>query len=88
MSTQTEISKILSLEEIFRLYPDEWVLIVNPELDEELNVIRGEVLAHATERDEIYSKLSLRNGKSVAIEYTGSIPDNIAVIRNNLCSCN
>ncbi|MEG3930795.1 hypothetical protein QT990_05975 [Microcoleus sp. T3_B1] len=80
MSTQVEIDKILSLEEIFSLYPDEWVLIVNPELDEELNVIRGQVLAHATERDEIYSKLSLRNGKSVAIEYTGSIPDNIAVM--------
>ncbi|HSF74505.1 MAG TPA: hypothetical protein VLA84_11975 [Microcoleus sp.] len=80
MSKQVEIGKILSLEEIFSLYPDEWVLIVNPELDEELNVIRGEVLAHATERDEIYSKLSLRNGKSVAIEYTGSIPDNIAVM--------
>ena len=80
MSTQTEIGQILSLEEIFSLYPDEWVLIVNPELDEEFSVIRGEVLAHAKERDEIYSKLSLRNGKSVAIEYTGSIPDNIAVM--------
>ena len=80
MSTQIEIDKILSLEEIFSLYPDEWVLIVNPELDEEFSVIRGEVLAHATERDEIYSKLSLRNGKSVAIEYTGSIPDNLAVM--------
>ncbi|MBE9188126.1 hypothetical protein IQ270_26680 [Microcoleus sp. LEGE 07076] len=80
MSTQAEIGKIMSLEEIFSLYPDEWVLIVNPELDEELNVIRGEVLAHATERDEIYSKLSSKNGKSVAIEYTGSIPDNIAVM--------
>ncbi|MEG4841334.1 hypothetical protein [Microcoleus sp. B9-D4] len=80
MSTQTEIGKIMSLEEIFSLYPDEWVLIVNPELDEEFSVIRGEVLAHAAERDEIYSKLSLRNGKSVAIEYTGSIPDNLAVM--------
>jgi hypothetical protein len=80
MSTQTEIDPIMSLEEIFSFYPDEWVLIVNPELDEEFSVIRGEVLAHATERDEIYSKLSLRNGKSVAIEYTGSIPDNIAVM--------
>jgi len=80
MSTQVEIDKILSLEEIFSLYPDEWVLIVNPELDEEFSVIRGEVLAHATERDEIYSRLSLRNGKSVAIEYTGSIPDNLAVM--------
>lgn len=80
MNAPTEIGKILSLEEIFSLYPDRWVLIVNPELDEELNVIRGEVLAHAAERDEIYSKLSLRNGKSVAIEYTGAIPDNLAMM--------
>ncbi|WP_293143353.1 MULTISPECIES: hypothetical protein [unclassified Microcoleus] len=80
MSTPVETSPILTLEEIYSLYPDEWVLIVNPELDEELSVIRGEVLAHATERDEIYSKLSLRNGKSVAIEYTGAIPDNIVMI--------
>jgi hypothetical protein len=80
MSTPVEIGKILSLEKIFSLYPDEWVLIVNPELDEEFSVIRGEVLAHSTERDQIYSNLSLRNGKSVAIEYTGSIPDNIAVM--------
>jgi hypothetical protein len=80
MNAPTETGKILSLEEIFSLYPDRWVLIVNPELDEELNVIRGEVLAHAAERDEIYSKLSLRNGKSVAIEYTGAIPDNLAMM--------
>ncbi len=80
MNTPVEISPILTLEEIFSLYPDEWVLIVSPELDEELSVIRGEVLAHAIERDEIYSKLSLRNGKSVAIEYTGLIPDNLAVM--------
>ncbi|WP_293338503.1 hypothetical protein [Microcoleus sp. CAWBG58] len=80
MSTPVETSPILTLEEIYSLYPDEWVLIVNPELYEELSVIRGEVLAHATERDEIYSKLSLRNGKSVAIEYTGAIPDNIVMI--------
>ncbi|MCC3412459.1 MULTISPECIES: hypothetical protein [unclassified Microcoleus] len=80
MSTPVKTSPILTLEEIFSLYPDEWVLIVNPELDEELSVIRGEVLAHAIERDEIHSKLSLRNGKSVAIEYTGLIPDNLVMI--------
>ncbi|MCU0544346.1 MAG: hypothetical protein MUE44_19575 [Oscillatoriaceae cyanobacterium Prado104] len=80
MNTPTETGKLLTLEEIFSLYPNRWVLIVNPELDEELNVIRGEVLAHAAERDEIYSKLSLRNGKSVAIEYTGAIPDNLAMM--------
>ncbi|MBD1826588.1 hypothetical protein NDI47_25870 [Microcoleus vaginatus GB1-A2] len=80
MSRQTQIGKIMSLEKKINLYPDRSVLIVNPELDEELNVIRGEVLAHATEGSEIYSKLLLRNGKSVALEYTDSIPDNLAVM--------
>jgi alpha-mannosidase len=50
MSTQVEIDKILSLEEIIHLYPSEWVLIAYTELDEDLNVIRGEVLAHSPER--------------------------------------
>ncbi|MEG3850387.1 hypothetical protein QT971_24600 [Microcoleus sp. herbarium19] len=80
MSTPVETSPILTLEEIFSLYPDEWVLIAYTELDENLSVILGAVLAHAIERDEIYSKLSLRNGKSVAIEYTSPIPDNIVMI--------
>ena len=46
MSTPVEISPILTLEEIFSLYPDEWVLIAYTELDEDLSVIRGAVLAH------------------------------------------
>ena len=43
------------------------MLIVSPELDEDLNVIRGEVLIHSPERDEVYNSLSLRKGKPVAL---------------------
>ncbi len=74
-----ESGEILTLEEIYKRYPDEWVLIVSPELDEELNVIRGQVLAHSRDRDEAYSQLSLRQGKPVAIEYTGST-ENLAIM--------
>ncbi|MEG3976513.1 hypothetical protein QT970_18100 [Microcoleus sp. herbarium8] len=80
MSTQTEISKILSLEEIMHLYPSEWVLIAYTELDEDLNVIRGEVLAHSPERDLLYNNALSRKGKSVAIEYTGPIPEDLAAM--------
>lgn len=82
METQFDslITTVLTLEEIQSQYPREWVLIVCPELDEDLNVIRGQVLAHSTDRDEIYSKLPLRKGKPVAIEYTGPIPDDLAVM--------
>ncbi|MGB7711163.1 MAG: hypothetical protein WBL95_16795 [Microcoleus sp.] len=80
MSTQTEIDKILTLEEIIHLYPSEWVLIAYTELDENLNVIRGEVLAHSPERDLLYNNALSRKGKSVAIEYTGPIPENLVAM--------
>lgn len=80
MSTPVETSSILTLEEIFSLYPDEWVLIAYTELDEDLNVIRGEVLAHSPERDLLYNNALSRKGKSVAIEYTGPIPENLAAM--------
>ncbi|MEG3970892.1 hypothetical protein QUA00_25200 [Microcoleus sp. T2B6] len=80
MSTQVEIDKILSLEEIIHLYPSEWVLIAYTELDEDLNVIRGEVLAHSPDRDLLYNNALSRKGKSVAIEYTGPIPEDLAAM--------
>lgn len=80
MSTPTEIGQILTLEEIVSLYPQEWVLIAYTELDEDLNVIRGEVLAHSPDRELLYNNALSRKGKSVAIEYTGSIPDDLAVM--------
>ncbi len=80
MSTPVEISQILSLEEIMHLYPSEWVLIAYTELDEDLNVIRGEVLAHSPERDLLYNNALSRKGKSVAIEYTCLIPEDLAAM--------
>ena len=82
-SIQIEIPdkrEILTLEEIQKRYPRQWVLIVEPELDEDLNVIRGKVLANSPDQDEAYSKLSLRNGKPIAIEYTGPVSDDIVVM--------
>ncbi len=73
-------SNILSIEEIHQKYPNQWVLIVNMDLDENLHITRGEVIAHSEDRDEIYGQLPLRNGKPATIEYTGSIPDDIAVL--------
>ncbi len=80
MSTQVEIDKILNLEEIIHLYPSEWVLIAYTELDEDLNVIRGEVLAHSPEGDLLYNNPLSSKGKSVAREYSGPIPEDLAAM--------
>ncbi len=75
-----ETGEILTLAEIYQQYPDQWVLIVEPDLDENLNVIRGHVLAHSPDQDGIYSQLSSSKNIRAAIEYTGQVPENIAFI--------
>ena len=71
---------ILSMDEIAKRYPNQWVLIAYTELDEDLNVVRGEVLAHNPDYDQLYGQSLPREGKAVAIEYTGTIPDDLAVL--------
>ena len=76
MQKQIRIER-LTLEEMYQKYPDRWLLIADPELDEELNVIRGEVVLASEDRDDIYNNLHLRNGKSAAIEHTGEWPEDL-----------
>lgn len=71
--------EILTLEEIIQRYPNQWVLIVDPELNEDLEVIRGQVVASAPHRDELYDLLGMRKGRPAAIEYTGSTADVVAI---------
>ena len=56
------------------------MLIAYTELDEDLNVIRGEILAHSRARDLLYNNPLSREGKSVAREYTGPIPEDLAAM--------
>ena len=56
------------------------MLIAYTELDEDLNVIRGEVLAHLPDRDLLYNNPLSRQRQSVAREYTGPIPEDLAAM--------
>ena len=70
------IGKILTAAEIRDRYPREWVLIADTESDDLWNVIRGEVLAHSPQREEIDRALTkFKDVRSISIEYTGPIPD-------------
>lgn len=72
---------ILTIDEIRERYPREWVLIEDTELDEDDNVIKGILLAHSSNPEEIdRALLNYSDIQSLAIEYTGPIPDDYAVI--------
>ncbi len=67
--------KILTMEEIKQNYPNQWVLIEYSELDDDLNIVRGEVVETASTKDEIYEKLLNAKVTRFAIEYTGQLPE-------------
>jgi len=65
----------MTLEEIKQKYPSEWVLIEFTELDEELKVVEGGVVAHSPNKEEIYKKLLELTNEKIAIEFTGEMPE-------------
>jgi hypothetical protein len=67
-------------EEICKQYAGQWVLIEYRELDEQLNVVEGEVIAHSSAKEEIYKYLLKTKSKNIAIEYAGELPQDLAVM--------
>ena len=71
-------SPILNLEQMKQQYHDEWLLIAYTDIDENLNVLCGEVLAHDKDANKLYKLLSHYPDRSVAFEYIGEIPADFA----------
>jgi hypothetical protein len=74
------MDEILSRAEIESRFASEWVLLEDPEVDEHLQVLRGKVLAHSKDRDEVYQKAVELRPKHSAFLYLGTMPENTAII--------
>jgi hypothetical protein len=66
--------------DIKKNFRNQWVLIEVKHVDESFNVLEGEVLAHSKDKDEIYQKLLKIKPKEFSIEYTGEVPEDLAVV--------
>jgi len=66
--------------DIKKNFRKQWVLIEVKNVDETFHVLEGEVLAHSKDKDEIYQKLLKIRPKEFSIEYTGEIPEDLAVV--------
>lgn len=70
----------MTIGEIESSFDSEWVLVVDPVTDEAFNVLRGKVLHHSKDRDEVYRRgLELRP-KRAAILYLGRPPRGTAIV--------
>ena len=78
------MDEILTVEQIEARFAPDWVLIGEPQTDEDLSLRSGKVLFHSPDRDEVYRKArELRPGR-FAVRYLGTWPANMALV---LSSC-
>jgi hypothetical protein len=82
---------LLAIDRMHDRYPNQWLLVANTKTDENLELLKGEVIAHSTDCDQIYTASPVPGGVAnarerktrtgnLSIEYTGIIPDNFAFI--------
>lgn len=68
------MNEILSIDEMKSRYPNEWILIGDPQTNDASAVVGGQVLWHSTDRDEVYMKSVELRPKHIAYHYTGKVP--------------
>jgi len=66
--------------EIVKQYPDEYILLENPETDEQLRVVSGELLCHSKSRDEVDAKALELRPRHSAFLFTGKPSKDLIVI--------
>ena len=74
------MSRLMTFAEIERNYNREWVLIAYTKTDEDLQVTEGKVIAHSTNKEDIYRALEAIPEQPLAIEYMGEVPEDLAFI--------
>lgn len=72
--------RLQQLSTLKQRYPKEWLLLTDVVADELTHPIKGRLVAHSKNRDEIYDRLGHVRAKSFCIEYTGNIPKDLVVV--------
>ena len=71
----------MNLAQIREAHKGKWVLIEYRQLDRNLEVVEGDVIAEAPTKEDIYKlQMSVGTGKNLAIEYCGDWPTDVAVM--------
>lgn len=75
-----ERDTVMTLQEMKKEFDSEWILVGDPETDETMEVIKGKVLCHSKDRDEVYREAVKLRPKHSAIVYTGEMPPDTAIV--------
>ena len=74
------MNEVLTVQEIEDRYKAEWVLVEDPEVTPQREVIGGKVLFHSKDRDEVYNKAIELRPKHSAYLYTGRAAEDMVIM--------
>lgn len=74
------MNNILTIAEIEKQFVAEWVLVENPQTNEYLEVQSGKVRYHSKDREEVYREAVKLRTKRFAMLFTGTIPQDTAIV--------
>lgn len=74
------MNDVMTISEIEAHFSFEWVLVEEPETNQALEVQRGKVRWHSTDREEVYRKAVELRPRRFAILYTGRMPEDTAIV--------
>jgi len=71
--------EVLTVKEIEARYPNEWVLLDNPVVRKGPKLLRGTVVFHSPDRDQLDKRSIELRLKSSAVLFTGKSPAHMAL---------
>lgn len=74
------MEEFMNINEIYKCFESEWVLIENYTTDEGKNITGGKVLYHHSDRAEVYKKTMELNPKKFTVIFTGKAPEGVALL--------
>jgi hypothetical protein len=72
------MDEVLTLDEIKARYAPDWVVIADPEIDDRLQVVRGKVVCHGPDPDELLCKVRELKPDRMVIRDLGKNPEPMA----------
>lgn len=72
-----EIGAVLTLAEIEARFPSEWLLLEDPEVDDDFEIVHGKLVCHSEDRDEKDRKAIEVRLRHSASFYTGAWPEDM-----------
>ncbi|MGH7171507.1 MAG: hypothetical protein ACRELF_02670 [Gemmataceae bacterium] len=75
------MNDLMTMAEINERFPSEWVLLVDPQTDENLEVLSGTVVSHSKDEEEVHRKaMALPIPRHIAVFYTGPLPEDMEYV--------